>query len=335
MVSTAPVDGRVEVVIRQVILGSGPLALAVADELSAKGETGIVVDRKGDATVPPGFRALAADLSRADALDEALGAGRGAIIYQCAAPPYHQWAQFPALQRAILTAAGRAGARVVLGENLYGYGPVTGEMREGTPLAATAKKGRIRARMSEEALDAHRRGDVAVAISRASDYFGPRVVNSALGDRAVGKLVRGGVADVLGDPDQPHSWTYIRDAARTMVRLGIEERALGEVWHVPNNPAISARAMLALVGAQAGTPLKLRPVGALMLRFVGLFDPGARETIEMLYEFDRPFVASDAKIRTAFGLMPSPLEPAIRETVAYFRTRHWRSSAARGAGAGS
>jgi len=307
--------------IRHVILGSGPLALAVADELSAEGETGVVVDRKGDTTVPPGFRALAADLSRNDALGEALGAGRGAIIYQCAAPPYHQWAEFPALQRAILTAAGRAGARVVLGDNLYGYGPVTGEMREDTPLAATTTKGRIRARLSEEALDAHRRGDVAVAISRASDYFGPRVVNSALGDRAIGKVVRGGVADVLGEPDQPHSWTFIRDAACTMTRLGTEERALGEVWHVPNNPAISARAMLALVAAQAGTAPKLRPVGALMLRFVGLLDPGARETIEMLYEFDRPFVASDAKIRTAFGLTPTLLDTAIRETVDYFRTR--------------
>ena len=307
--------------IRHLILGSGPLALAVADELSAKGETGVIVDRKGDAAVPAGFRALAADLSRTDALGEALAAGRGAIIYQCAAPPYHRWAEFPALQRAILTAAGRVGARVVLGENLYAYGPVTGEMREDTPLAATTAKGRIRARMSEEALDLHRRGDVAVAISRASDYFGPRVVNSALGDRAMGKVVRGGVADVFGDPDQPHSWTFIRDAARTMVRLGSEERALGEVWHVPNNPAISARAMLALVGAQAGTTPKLRPVGALMLRFAGLFDPGARETIEMLYEFDRPFVVSDAKIRMAFGLTPTPLDTAIRETVDNFKTR--------------
>jgi hypothetical protein len=76
--------------------------------------------------------------------------------------------------------------------------------------------GRAGARMSEESLDAHRRGEVAVAISRACDYFGQRVVNSALGDRAIGKVVRGGFADVFGEPGQPHSWTYIRDAARTI-----------------------------------------------------------------------------------------------------------------------
>jgi hypothetical protein len=125
--------------------------------------------------------ALAADLARTDALGDALGAGRGAIVNQCAALPYLQWSEFPALQRAILTEAGRAGAR-----------------------------------MSEESLDAHRRGEVAVAISRACDYFGQRVVNSALGDRAIGKVVRGGFADVFGEPGQPHSWTYIRDAARTI-----------------------------------------------------------------------------------------------------------------------
>lgn len=306
---------------RHYILGAGPLALALADELSSRGETGVLADRSGKATVPLGFQKIRTDLSHPDGLFEILAGEKQPIVYQCAAPPYHQWSNFPSLQKAVLTAAARAGARIVLAENLYGYGAGSGEMGEDTPVRPTTNKGRIRAQMSTEALEAHRRGDVAVTISRASDYFGPRVVNSAMGQRAIGKTVAGKVADVLGNPDQLHSWTFIRDAARTMAVLGSDDRAFGHVWHVPNNTAVTARELIELVASRAGTIAKIRPVGSLMLRLVGIFDPGARETVEMLYEFNEPFVVADTKIRSIFGLLPTPLHEAIEQTVAYFQNQ--------------
>jgi hypothetical protein len=61
-------------------------------------------------------------------------------------------------------------------------------------------------------LAAHESGRVAVAIGRASDYFGPRGgAQSKLGDRVFGPALRGGTASVLGDPDQPHTYTYLPD----------------------------------------------------------------------------------------------------------------------------
>ena len=40
--------------------------------------------------------------------------------------------------------------------------------------------------MTDELLDAHRAGQVEVAIGRASDYFGPGATQSALGETVFG-----------------------------------------------------------------------------------------------------------------------------------------------------
>ena len=75
--------------------------------------------------------------------------------------------------------------------NLYGYGPrVPGgydeahPMTEATPLAATGRKGRVRARVWQDALAAHQAGRVRVGEVRAADFIGPGA-QSAMGERIV------------------------------------------------------------------------------------------------------------------------------------------------------
>jgi nucleoside-diphosphate-sugar epimerase len=58
-----------------------------------------------------------------------------------------------------------------------------------------------------------------------------------------------------------------------------------------------------------------------MLRLAGLFDPAAREMIEMAYEFEEPYILDSSKIEQAFGLRPTPLEVAIGETVDWWRAQ--------------
>ena len=90
-------------------------------------------------------------------------------------PGYQSWAElFPPLQDSVLAAAEATGARLVAMENVYMYGPTGGRpLTEELPYAATTRKGRTRAQMAEDLLEAHRRGRVEVAIGRASDFFGP------------------------------------------------------------------------------------------------------------------------------------------------------------------
>ncbi len=51
----------------------------------------------------------------------------------------------------------------------------------------------------------------------------------------------------------------------------------------------------------------------------GLFIPGARETVEMMYEFEKPFIVDSNKFERAFGVKATPIEEAIKATVAWYR----------------
>jgi hypothetical protein len=92
------------------------------------------------------------------------------------------------------------------------YGPTGGgPLTEDLPHAANTRKGTVRARMSQELMDAHTSGRVRVAIGRASDFFGPRVLASAAGEQVFGRAVQGKSAQVAGDPDQPHMPVVLLD----------------------------------------------------------------------------------------------------------------------------
>jgi nucleoside-diphosphate-sugar epimerase len=90
--------------------------------------------------------------------------------------------------------------------------------------------------MAEEVLTAHKRGEVRVAVLRSSDYFGPGVLLSALGERVCGNLVKGKKAQLLGSAAMPHSFAYIEDVGRAAATLGTREEALGNVWIAPHAP---------------------------------------------------------------------------------------------------
>jgi nucleoside-diphosphate-sugar epimerase len=113
----------------------------------------------------------------------------------------------------IIQGAATAEARLVFGDNLYAYGPVDGPLTEDLPLRATGPNGRTRARIAEALLGAHDAGRIRATIGRGSDFFGPHAHLSTVGDRVFARAIEGKPARVLGDPDVPHTVTYIEDFA--------------------------------------------------------------------------------------------------------------------------
>ena len=302
-----------------VVLGSGPLGRATAAALVAAGRQVRLINRSGALPDAPSGVALdAADLTDAGAARAACAGAEA--VYFCAQPPYHKWPElFPALQEAAIAGAEAAGARLVVAENMYGYGEVDGPMMEDFPLRATTRKGRARARLHEDLMRAHAAGRVEATVARGSDFFGPFVVGSAVGARLFAAVVAGRAAEVFGDPDAPHSFTFVEDFGAAMAALGTDARAVGQVWHVPNAPAVSQRAFVELAFGLAERPVRMRTVSVLEMRLVGLFAPPARETIEMLYEFEAPFVVDHRKFAGVFGDISTPLQAALARTVDWTR----------------
>lgn len=305
-----------------IIFGTGPLGLAVMDALHQQGQTRIIlVNRRGQVgeSLPPGVTVTAGDATNADNVAQLCA--EADVVFHCAQPAYHQWPEkFPPLTTAILNGVSRSQARLVFGDNLYMYGPTGGQpIHEGLPYAATGHKGRTRADMARQLLEAHQAGRVQVTIGRGSDFYGPRVRSSALGEMFFPAALAGKAANVLGNPDLPHTYTYIRDFARGLVTLSAQESAYGQAWHVPNAPTVSTRQFADLVGTAVGKPVKLRPAGKLILKIGGLFVPEMREMQEMFYEFAAPYVVDHRHFEAAFGSVVTAHETAIAETVAWFR----------------
>src|SRR3954466_9538773 len=241
---------------RHVVFGTGAIGLAILDALHRRGETVRLVNRSGHARVPDNV-----DVIGGNARDPAFttAAARSArVVYQTLNPPYTEWtARFPALQAGVLAAAEATGARLVSMENVYMYGRPAGRpLTEDRAYDAHTTKGQLRGRMARDLLAAHDAGRAEVAIGRASDYFGPRGgAQSNLGDRLFPAALAGKTANVLGDPDQPHTYTYIPDIGEGLAVLGEHPDAPGQVWHLPNDPDTrTTRQLVDIVYRLAGYP---------------------------------------------------------------------------------
>lgn len=301
-----------------VVLGTGPLGLAVARTLAASGQRVRAVSRSGRADLPEGTEVLSADVAEPDQAKRACEGA--AVVYHCANPPYAKWPELhPPLMQAVIGGASSAGAKLIFGDNLYAYGPVDGPLTEGLPQAATGPNGRTRARIAEDLMDAHQAGRVRAAIGRGSDFFGAHVRQSTVGEQVFARALAGKPARVLGDPDLPHTLTYIEDLARALVMLGAREEALGGIWHVPNDQTVTLRRFVQMVCEEAGRPVRMQTAPAWGLALAGLFNPTIRAVREQLYQVERPWVVDSSRFEQTFGLRATPLPDAVRATVAWFR----------------
>src|SRR4029453_9835464 len=111
-----------------VVLGTGPLGLAVARHLADRGDRVRAANRAGRADLPHGVDVLPANI--AGAADATRACEGAAVVYHCANPPYAKWPELhPPLMDAIIEGAAVAGARLVFADNLYAYGPVDGPLK--------------------------------------------------------------------------------------------------------------------------------------------------------------------------------------------------------------
>jgi nucleoside-diphosphate-sugar epimerase len=303
------------------ILGAGQLGLALMDELTAQGHAVTLVNRSGKVgePLPATATVVAGDVT--DAANVARLCAGAEVVFLTSQPPYTQWpAQWPPMMRAILDGVARTQAKLVFGDNLYLYGPTGGApIHEGLPSAARTRKGSTRAHIAHLLLEAHHAGKLQATIGRAADFYGPRVTGSVLGEGFFRAALTGKTVDLLGNPDLPHTYSYIRDFARALITLSQHEAALGQAWHIPNAETITTRQLVKLVEDEIGQSIRIRAANRWVIRAVGLFNPMVREFVELAYEFEEPYIVEHKKFAAAFGAQPTPHRVAIGETVAWYR----------------
>jgi len=304
-----------------IIFGTGQIGRGILQILHSAGKSVRVINRSGG-DFPADVEVVTGDAS--NPAFTARAAEGATHIYQTLNPPYHKWLElFPALQAGVVAAAESSGAKLIVLENLYAYGHTNGQpMTETTPFNAHTRKGKLRASMTHHLMNAYEKGRIRMTIGRASDFVGPRGVDTALGDRVVLAALQGKTAQIVGNPDMPHTYSYTDDVARGLVTLGQHDEAIGEAWHIPNAPAQTTREWVKAFYQEAGQPFKMSVAPKPIMWILGLFNPMIREVNEMTYEFEEPFVVDHSKYAAAFGESFTPFDDAIKQTVAWYREQH-------------
>lgn len=302
-----------------VVFGTGPLGLAIARRLVAAGKQVRLVNRSGKAPAPQGAEVVAADATDAAASRRACEGA--AVVYHCATAAYGRWAQLlPPLMNGIIEGATAAKARVVYGDNLYAYGVVDGPIREDLPYRPVGPNTRARAEVATTLMSAHAAGQVSATIGRASDFYGPYARQSTAGDGIFARALAGKAAQVVDNPDLPHTYTFIDDFASGLVTLAQHDEALGQVWHVPSAETVTTRRFIEMVFSKLQRPARLQPAPKLAITLLALFVPPMAAVKETSYQREHPWVVDHSKFARAFGAQPTPHEQAIDQTLDWFRS---------------
>ncbi len=301
-----------------VIFGSGPLGQSVMRELVRRGKNVRITSRHPGLQGEGKLEVIAGDATDPQFCKQACKGA--AVVYNCANAPYDKWPELlEPLFTNILEGAASADAGLIMVDNLYMYNSTAGPMTESTAIAPISRKGEIRARVAAKMLQAHKDGKARVLIARASDFFGPLVMMAAAGAQVFKPAIKGGRAQLIGDPEKLHTYSFIDDVGRALAVLGEHEDAYGEVWHVPSGETLKTREFVELIYDVAGHKAKMIKAPRWLFTVMGWFNPPMGEIKEMLYQFENDFVMDSSKFRNRFGDTSTPNWKAIELTVDWFR----------------
>jgi nucleoside-diphosphate-sugar epimerase len=289
--------------------------------LLAEGREVVVAQRHAPDDLPKGAQFVPCDaLDRESVINATRGSDQ---IVVAIGFPYvgRVWREvWPKTLGNFVAACEATGARMVLIDNLYMYGPQTSPLVETMPLTSYGAKPAALSVATRIWMDAAAAGRARVAALRAPDFYGPRVGLSWLGDTAIGAMAKGKAAFFIGSPNIPHDYAYVPDIARAATTLlEAPDSAFGQVWHVPCAPTRTTREVLKIAADALGVRLRLLTLPESLLGAAGLFSPFMRELKEMRFTWDRPYRVDTAKFVKAFWSDATPFEAGVRETAFSFR----------------
>ncbi len=247
--------------------------------------------------------------------------GAGTVVYLVGLALWKFKDHLPLIEKALAAARAAGVQRFLLVSSNWSYGAPFGQgIREDHPRIPPSSKGRIRRDQEDRVLAAHVAGNFATGVLRMADLYGPRVEASYLW--SVFQAARKGTeAQVLGPIDRPHEFTFVPDAAATILRLVEADTAwagaTGQAWNLGGSAVTTVQGMTEAIFATERVPARYNVPGRLMMRLVRVMNPYIRELEEMHYLLREPLLLDDSKLAAALGpLQKTPYAEGIRQTLA-------------------
>lgn len=228
---------------------------------------------------------------------------------------YQHWpAQLVELHDRVARAAARTGNTVILPGNVYVYGPeVPMPWTPDTPHLATNTLGRLRIAAEET----YRTHGAQVIILRCGDFLDHEATGNWF-ETYIAKSAKKGFIRYPGDPDAPHAWAYLPDAARAAVALAEARDRLSAFEDVPfPGYTLTGHELAGAVGEALNRPVTLRPFQWGMMGLLRPLMPVLRGVFEMRYLWSLPQRLDGARLAELVpDFRPTPPVTALRRSLA-------------------
>ncbi|EKT4559086.1 TPA: NAD-dependent epimerase/dehydratase family protein [Pseudomonas putida] len=286
----------------QTVLGAtGQIAIELARELKRSFTEDIRLVSRNPRKVSDSDTLVAADLLDAGQTAKAVE-GSSIVYFTAGLPPDTQlWeTQFPVMLRNALDAARASGARFVYFDNTYMYPQDDRLLTENAPFEPVGRKGQVRAQMASMVLQEMERGDIAVVIGRAPEFYGPGKTQSITNTLVIDNIKVGKSPRVPVRDDTQRTLIWTPDASRALAALGNASDAFGQTWHLPcDDERLTYKQFIALASEIFGRDATYKVLGKWTLTALGLVSRQVRELRELLprYEHDNLFDSSKYKQR--------------------------------------
>ena len=303
----------------QTILGSGgAIGVPLARELKNYTDNIRLVSRH-PVRVNETDQLFAADVSDLKSVDKAIAGS--AVVYVTIGFEYSLkvWKKtWPMFMGQVIDSCIRHNAKLVFFDNIYMYDKSSVPfMTETSAVNPPSEKGKVRAQIREMILKQVEKGDLTALIARAADFYGPDNKNSALKIMVTDNFMKGKKAQVFGNPDKIHTYTYTPDAAKATAVLGNTPDAYGQEWHVPTTKEkLSTRQWIELIARELQTKPKIQEVPAFLIKLLGIFIPIMREFPEMLYQYEQDYIFDSSKFEKRFGFGATSAGEGIKNMIA-------------------
>ena len=229
---------------------------------------------------------------------------------------------WPPFLSAVIDACEKHKARLVFFDNVYMYAKTSiPHMTEESPLQPPSKKGQVRLQLHQMIMDAVSKNRINALIARSADFYGPDTDKSFLIETVAKNLIKGKKAQVFGNPDKIHTYTFTPDAGKATALLGNTNDAYGQVWHVPTTKEkLTTKQWADLIAEEIGKEPKIQKVPTWMLYLLGLFNPLIKEFPEMLYQNELDYVFDSTKFEKRFGMTATPPKEGVKIMMEYLKT---------------
>ncbi|MBM7703129.1 SDR family NAD(P)-dependent oxidoreductase [Metabacillus iocasae] len=235
------------------------------------------------------------------------------IIFHAINVPYQEWSEKqPMIMRAILDVAKQHHKKLAIVDNIYAYEKSNGtSINEDYPKNPPTKKGKIRLDLEQMA----KSSDVTMFLAHFPDFYGPNAENTQIHYFLQGVL-QNKKAMFIGNQEVPREYIYTPDGAKAMVELSLKEEAYGHHWNIPGSGVITGEEIVSIVKENTGYQKSVSTVTKTMIRFLGLFDGGMREFVEMFYLNEQPTVLSGKRTEQLIGPLPqTPYQDGLKATI--------------------